>query len=91
LLKPFGQCLPSFSISSSKTSSRGSSIAMSQEPHMAVREIATQLQEDRNKSNLKNADRLVDKIEELKNNASNLSTEPLENMKEVVSSWRDSI
>jgi len=58
---------------------------------VAVREIATQLQEDRNKSNLKNADQLVDKIEEMKNKASNLSPKPLEKMKEVVYSWRDSM
>jgi len=58
---------------------------------MAVREIATQLQEDRSKSNLTNANQLVDEIEELKNNASQLSTKPWGKMKEVVSEWRNSM
>jgi len=61
------------------------------EPHVALREIASQLQEDRSKCNLKKADQLVDKIEELKNNASSLSSQPLETMREIVCSWRDSM
>lgn len=51
------------------------------------RQTATQLQEDQCKSNLIHANQLVDKIEELNNNASNLSAEPFEKMKEVLRSW----
>mmetsp|Transcript_106766 Transcript_106766/g.212027 ORF Transcript_106766/g.212027 Transcript_106766/m.212027 type:complete len:338 (-) Transcript_106766:226-1239(-) len=63
----------------------------SQERYVAIRNIAIQLQEDRSRSSLKSADQLVDKIEELKNTASNLSTTPMENMKQIVCSWRDSM
>jgi len=64
---------------------------MSQAPHVAVTELATQLQDDRFKSNMKDANNLVDKVEEIKNGASNIPEKPFEQMKNVVCSWRDSI
>jgi len=62
-----------------------------QQPYLAVREIAAQLQKDQRESSLTHADHLVDKIEALKNKASSLSAKPFEEMKATVFSWRDAI